>query len=291
MILLDGKKLAEKIFADLQKERAGIKKTLRVAAVAVGADKVTESYLRAKQKFAEKLDIDFKIHSYSETISTNELRLRLKEIVHLEKNRGVVVQLPLPKHINTQYILNAVTPEKDIDVLSARSVGNFAVGKSPVLPPVAGAVKALLDEHGIEYKSKYIVVVGAGQLVGKPIALWLLNEKATFGVVRSSTPVLAEFIKKADIVISGVGKPKLIAGDMVKEGAVIIDCGTSIGETPNAERQTQKTTIAGDVDMESVSKKAAFLAPVPGGVGPVAVAVLFKNLITLAKGGKTNESN
>jgi methylenetetrahydrofolate dehydrogenase (NADP+) / methenyltetrahydrofolate cyclohydrolase len=298
MIFLDGKKLAEKILADLKKERAGIKKAMRVAIVAVGADKVTESYLREKQKFAAELDIDFNVHKYPDTISTNELRLQLKTIVHLEKNRGVVIQLPLPAHINTQYILNAVTPEKDIDVLSARSIGNFVVGKSLILPPVAGAVKALLDEYGIEYGHKYIVIVGAGRLVGKPIALWLLNEKATLGVVRSSTPDIAEFTKKADIVISGVGKTKLITGDMIKEGAVVIDCGTSVGETLNAERQTlnaeqqalnperqtQKTALAGDVDIDSVSKKAAHLAPVPGGVGPVAVAMLFKNLLTLARG-------
>lgn len=284
MILLDGKKCAKKILADLKEERAKIKKAMRFAIVVVGAGRVTETYLREKQKFAAELDIDFNAHHYPETISTDELRRQLKTIVHLEKNRGVVIQLPLPKHINGQYILNAVTPEKDSDMLSARSVGNFVVGlgraaalcKSPIMPPVAGAVKTLLDEYGIEYKSKYIVVVGAGQLVGKPIALWLLNEKATFGVVRSSAPDISEFTKKADIIISGVGKPKLIIGDMIKEGAVIIDCGTS--ESFGA--------IVGDIDAESVSARAAYLAPVPGGVGPLVLAMLFKNLIMLTKGGE-----
>lgn len=279
MILLDGKKLAQKILADLREERAAIKKVMRLAIVAVGADRVTELYLREKQKFAEKLDIDFRIYKYPAEITTNELRKQLAVLTHLEKNRGVVVQLPLPQHINTQHILNAVTPEKDIDMLSARAVGNFITGKSPVLPPVAGAVKALLDEYGIDYRTKYTVVVGAGQLVGKPLALWLLNEKATFSVVRSSTPNIAEFTKKADIIISGVGKTKLITGDMIKDGAVVIDCGTS--ESGGA--------IVGDIDAESVLAKAAYLAPVPGGVGPVAVAMLFKNLITLTKGKKENE--
>ncbi|MDO8600073.1 MAG: bifunctional 5,10-methylenetetrahydrofolate dehydrogenase/5,10-methenyltetrahydrofolate cyclohydrolase [bacterium] len=287
MILLDGKKLAKKILTELKQERVKIKKAMRCAIVAVGADKVTETYLREKQKFAAELDIDFKVHHYSETISTDELRKQLKTIVHLEKNRGVVIQLPLPKHINTQYVLSAVTPEKDIDMLSARAVGNFVVGlnqrvaqgKSSILPPVVGAVKVLLNEYTIDYKSKYIVVVGAGRLVGKPLALWLLNEKATFSVVRSTTPDISEFTKKADIVISGVGKSKLITGDMIKEGAVVIDCGTS--ESGGA--------IAGDVDVASVSEKVAYLAPVPGGVGPLAVAMLFKNLITLAKGEKEDE--
>lgn len=281
MILLDGKKLAQKICADLQQERAAIKKVMRLAIVAVGADRVTEVYLREKQKFAEKLDIEFKIHRYPETITTNELRKQLAVITHRERNRGVVIQLPLPKRINAQSILNAVTPEKDIDVLSARSVGNFAVGKSPILPPVAGAVQALLDEYAIDYKSKYIVLVGAGQLVGKPLALWLLNEKATFSVVGSFTSDIAEFTKKADIIISGAGRAKLITGDMIQEGAIVVDCGTS--ESGSA--------IAGDSDTETVSEKASYLAPVPGGVGPVAVAMLFKNLITLAKGGRNNESN
>lgn len=290
MILLDGKKLAQKILTDLREERAAIKKAMRLAIVSVGADRVTESYLREKQKFAEKLDIDFRIYKYPAEITTNELRKQLAIITHLEKNRGVVIQLPLPKHINTQYILNAVTPEKDIDVLSARAMGNFMVGKSPVMPPVAGAVKALLDEYAIDYKSKYTVIVGAGQLVGKPLALWLLNEKATFSVVRSVTPDIADFTKKADIIISGVGKAKLIIGDMIKEGAVVVDCGTSVAEQ-KAESGEQRAALAGDIDIESVSPKAAFLAPVPGGVGPVAVAMLFKNLITLAKGGRNNESN
>lgn len=302
MILLDGKKLAQKILADLKQERAAIKKAMRLAIVSVGAGAVTESYLREKQKFAEKLDVDFRVYRYPAEITTNELRKQLAVIAHLEKNRGVVIQLSLPRHINTQHILNAVTPEKDIDVLSARAVGNFVVGKSPVLPPVAGAVKALLDEYAIDYKSKYIVVVGAGQLVGKPIALWLLNEKATFSVVRSSTPDIAEWTKKADIVISGVGKPRLITGDMIKDGAVMIDCGTSVAEMSNIELQTEKNemkaesrkskaAIAGDIDAESVSEKAAYLAPVPGGIGPVAVAMLFKNLIIFAKGDRNNESN
>lgn len=275
MILLDGKKLSQKILDGVKREAETLEQKLRLAVVAVGDDPVVQKFIQQKKKTAESVGIDVRIYPFEAAITTNELRKRLAEIVHEKRNTGVIIQLPLPEQINTQYILNSVTPEKDVDVLSSRAIGNFATGRSPVLPPVIGATKAFFEEYGIDYKHKYIVVVGAGNLVGKPVALWLLNEKAAFSVVRSATVHPEEFLRRADIIISGIGKPSFITGDMVKEGAVIIDAGTSEAEGK----------ISGDVEFESVASKVSYITPVPGGVGPVTIAVLFKNLVTLSGRG------
>ncbi|OHA00152.1 MAG: hypothetical protein A3C07_00280 [Candidatus Sungbacteria bacterium RIFCSPHIGHO2_02_FULL_47_11] len=273
MVLLDGKKLAQKIAEGLKKEVAGFSRRPRLGIVVVGKNPVIQKFIEQKKKFGKEVGVDVRIYPLEESVTTNELRKKVAELVHEKRNSGIIIQLPLPERINAQYILNSVTPDKDIDVLSSRSIGNFAVGRNPAMPPVAGAVKALLDEYGIDYKNKYIVVVGAGGLVGKPIAVWLLNEKATFSVVRSSTKNPQEFLKHADIIISGIGKPNYITGYMVKDGVVAVDAGTSESEGK----------VVGDIDFESVSQKASFITPVPGGVGPVTVAMLFKNLLVLVK--------
>ncbi|MDP3710769.1 MAG: bifunctional 5,10-methylenetetrahydrofolate dehydrogenase/5,10-methenyltetrahydrofolate cyclohydrolase [bacterium] len=273
MVILDGKKLGEKILGELKTEITGLNKKLRLAVVVVGQNPVVEKFINQKRKAAEFLGIDFKIYPFAEEITTNELRKRLSEIMHEKRNTGVIIQLPLPKHLNTQYILNAIVPEKDVDVLSTKAVGNFVVGKSEVMPPVAGAVKALLEEYKIDFQGKSIVIVGAGSLVGKPTGLWFLNEKVGFSLVESGTLSPEEIIKKADVLITGIGKPKFIKGDWIKKGAVVIDAGTS----------ESGGKLSGDVDFESASQRAGFITPVPGGVGPVTVAILFKNLIALAK--------
>ena len=282
MVILEGKKISQKILDELKLEVATMKKKLRLAVIVVGPKspsaigQTTQKFIQQKQKAAQLIGVDFRIFPFEETVTTDELRKRIAQIVHEKKNTGVIIQLPLPEHLNVQYILNSVTPEKDVDMLSARSLGDLAVNKNRILPPVAGAIRAFFEEYEIDYKSKYIVVIGAGKLVGLPVSLWLLNEKTTFTVLRSTTPDLSEFTKKADIIISGVGKPKLITGDIIKEGAIIIDAGTSESEGK----------IAGDVDFESCSKRASYITPVPGGIGPMTVAILFKNLINLAKNQK-----
>lgn len=300
MILLGGKKLSEKILDELKADIAASKKELRLAAVVVGEDEVTKKFIEQKKKAASFVRVDFRIYGFPENISTNDLRKRVAGIVHEKKNSGVIIQLPLPAHINTQYILNAVPQAKDVDVLSVRALGSFAVGKSSITPPVVGAIKMLFEEYGIDYRNKYTVLVGAGNLVGKPAALWLLNEKATFSVVRSSTQNLRELLKNADIIISGVGKPKFVTGDMVKEGVVVIDAGTSVSrQSPvvndgrlEAESRAKVrgssfrelgAAIAGDIDFEFVAPKASYITPVPGGVGPIAVAMILKNLLVLSK--------
>lgn len=273
MVLLDGKKLAEKILAGLREEIGGVKKKLRLAIIVVGDNPVVRKFIEQKKKTAEQIGIDIRIYPFADTITTNELRKRLAEVVHERKNTGVIIQLPLPPHVNTQYILNSIPPEKDVDVLSARSLGNVVVGKSPVLSPVADAIKEFWEEYGIEYRGRHIVIAGAGNLVGRPVALWLLGERATLSVVNKDTLNPESLFRMADIIISGVGKPKIITGDMVKEGVVLIDAGTSESEGE----------LVGDVDFDSTASKASFITPVPGGIGPVTVAILLRNLVILAK--------
>ena len=272
-MIIDGKKIAEEIKGDLKIEVANLNKKLRLAVVYVGDNPASAKFIERKKKFGAEIGIDVRVYKFPEDISTNQLRKKIAEIVHIRQNTGIIIQLPLPRRINTQYILNSVPPEKDPDMLSARSIGIFATSKSRIFPPVVGAIKAIFEKYKIDYKNKFIVLLGAGNLVGKPAAIWLLNEKATFNVVRSKTQNPEEFLKKADIIISGIGKPKFITGDMVKDGVIIIDAGTSESEGK----------LSGDADFDSVSVKASHITPVPGGVGPITVAMLFQNLVGLEK--------
>lgn len=273
-MIIDGKEIAEKIKSSLREEVLELNesgKKIRLAVLKVSGDPVTEKYLKTKKNFAESIGVDLKIYEVPSEISTNKLREKVSEIVHIKENNGVIIQLPFPDQINIQYILDAIIPEKDPDMLSSKSLGKFGTGKSKILPPVVGAVKEIFAEHGVGLKAKNVVIVGAGRLVGKPIATWLVNEKATVSVIDENTKNPEEYSKKADIIISGVGKPGIIKSDMIKEGVVAIDCGAS----------ESKGQVIGDIDIE-VEKKASLFAPVPGGVGPVTVAMLFKNLIDLS---------
>ncbi len=262
-MVVDGKALAEKIKNSLKEEILRSGKKIRLAVLKIGSDAVTEKFLEQKKKFAEYIGVDVRIYEAPADISTNKFREKVSEIVHIKENDGVIIQLPLPAQINTQYILDAIIPGKDPDMLSSKSRG---------LSPVVGAIKTIFEEYKVDIKGKNVVVVGAGRLVGKPVATWLLNQGVTVSVVDENTANLENFTKNADIIISGAGKPKIIKPDMVKEGVVAIDCGTS----------EAAGKISGDFDPE-VSKKASLFSPVPGGVGPLTVAMLFKNLIELSK--------
>lgn len=262
-MIIDGKALAEKIKTELKSDVSKLNKKIRLAVVKISSDAATEKFLEQKKKFAEAIGVDVRIYEVPADISTNKLREKVSEIVHIEENTGVIIQLPLPPQINTQYILDAIIPRKDPDMLSSKSHG---------LSPMVGAIKTIFEEHKVDIKDKNIVVVGAGRLVGKPLATWLLNAGATVSVIHGGTKNPEGYTRKADIIISGAGKPKLITPAMVKDRVVAIDCGTS-------ESAGQ---VVGDIDPK-VSEKALLFAPVPGGVGPVTVAMLFKNLIELSK--------
>jgi methylenetetrahydrofolate dehydrogenase (NADP+) / methenyltetrahydrofolate cyclohydrolase len=273
MILLNGQKLADRILGNLKKEIKCRRLKLKLAVVLVGNDPASKIYVRKKGQAAKKIGIDFKLYHFSGKLPQAELEKEIKKIVLDDRNTGVMVQLPLPKNKDTAAILDLIPENKDVDFLSAESFKNFSQGKIKNLPPTVGAISLLLEEYKIDTKGKYVVVVGAGRLVGKPVAIWLESKKVKFAVLDKKTEDILPFVKKADILITGVGKPNLINGAMIKDGIAVIDVGIS--------KKNGKTV--GDIDFKSVVKKAGYVTPILGGVGPLTVACLLGNLIKLQK--------
>ncbi len=275
MKLLKGKKIAERILGNLRKEIEKKRLKLKLAVVLIEEDEISKIFLRQKEIVCEKIGVDFELFQFSEKTKFNELKKEIEKISNNPSNSAVVIQLPLPRALKgkTQEILNIIPAEKDIDILSEYNLGRFYSGTLPVLPPVVGAISYLLREYKIPIKGKNILLVGAGRLVGFPLTIWFLKEMATVSVINEFTKNASFFTKKADILISGVGKPNLIKGSIIKKGAVIIDAGTSL----------KNKRLVGDVDFKSVSRKASFITSVPGGVGPLTVACLLENLIRLIR--------
>jgi len=272
-MIIDGKKISEEIIAGLKEERLKIKKEIRLAVVLVGDHPANLSFIKQKEKTAQKLDIGFRLYQYPITIKTKELRKKVGEISRVTYNRGVVVQLPLPNHLNSQAVLNAILPQKDPDVLTERNLGSFYVNRLDILPPVVFAIDYLLRKYEIETRGKNVLIIGRGVLVGKPSAVYFLNQGATVIVANSQTQNLNNLIENADIIVSGAGQPNLIKGDIIKEGVIIFD----------ASVVSENGQLKGDCDLESVKNKAKLVTPVPHGLGPISVVMLFKNLITLIK--------
>lgn len=269
---LDGKKLSNKILDELKIEIKKLNKKIKLGIILVGENPESISYIERKKKIAKLLKIQIKIYKYPEAISTRKLRAEVVKIGKITTINGLIVQLPLPKNINTEAILNSIPTKKDIDVLNKESVGRLYKNKSNILPPTVAGIIKLLHEYKIKIKGNNIVIVGYGRLIGKPASIVLSHMNATVTVANEFTKNKKELLKKADIVISGVGKANIITKDMVKKGAVVIDAGISF----------QRGNLIGDVD-KKVEKIAGYISPVPGGVGPMTVAMLFYNLIELYK--------
>ncbi|HZX50011.1 MAG TPA: bifunctional 5,10-methylenetetrahydrofolate dehydrogenase/5,10-methenyltetrahydrofolate cyclohydrolase [Candidatus Paceibacterota bacterium] len=268
--ILDGKKVAQEMLRDVKERAKG--KSLKLAVIQVGKNKVSETYIAEKQKVGAEAGIAVQVFWLSPDITQEGLEQEVTQISTDPNTHGVIVQLPLPKHINREEVLSKIPLEKDVDVLSETALEQFKENTFPVLPPTVGAVQALFSAYGVEIRGKKVVLVGHGRLVGVPLGIWLKNQGVQFEIADKATKDLSALCRTADIIISGVGIPKLITGDMIKQGAVVIDAGTSV--------ESGKTS--GDVDFVSVSAKASFITPVPGGVGPLTVACLFHNLVTLA---------
>ena len=263
---VDGKKIRDKVLEELKSEVGS--RELRLVGVLVGDHPGSKKFMELKEKAAKEIGIDFRLYEFPGDISTNKLRDELNNIAKQGVTHGIIVELPLPEQINAQYILNTIPQEKDVDVLSTKAQGAFFVGKSKILPPAVEALKIVLEEHDVDIKGKDVAVFGYGILIGKPIANWLAVQGASVFVINEFTKNPEEISKEADIVISGVGEAGLIKGDMVKDDAVVIDFGYS-------------KDGKGDVDFDSVSKKASLITPVPGGMGPIVVAAVLKNLLRL----------
>ncbi len=270
-VILDGKKLARKILRRLKGKIERRRLKLKMAIVQVGGNAVSNVYLTQKQKACSQAGLCFELFRFPKKISEEELAKQIEKLNADPVVSGVVIQLPLPKHINTQAILNLVDFEKDADCLSEAALGKFYTSSALILPPVVCAVAAFFNEYKIKIKGKNVVIVGAGRLVGKPLVVWFINQKATVSVVDEFTPDISVFTKKADILISGAGRANLISAKIIKKDAIVIDAGSSF----------QNGRPVGDIDFKTVSKKASRITPVPGGVGPLAVACLLENLVRL----------
>lgn len=273
MPIVDGRKIAEQILHGLKPEVAQMAFQPLFCDVLIGDDPVSKSYVNIKARSARQIGIEFQLVGLPASATTETVILMLKEIQNNSRLAGLIIQLPLPSGLDKSAIVNAVNPEVDVDCLSAANSKLFYSGQSKFLPPTAAAIMNVLDSLNLNLKQLDILVVGQGELVGRPVTFLLRKRGFTVRVADTSTRDLKELTRNADVIISGTGQAKLITGDMIKRGAAIIDCGTT----------ESSGGIVGDVDLESVLPVAGFVSPVPGGVGPVTVARLLYNVVAVAK--------
>lgn len=272
-IILDGKKLRDKIFENLKQKLNNMSEKPTLAVILVGDDPASQIYVKNKKKTAENLGINSIVINYPSNISENILLDKIQELNNDNKITAILVQLPLPKHIDKFKIIDAIAPEKDVDGLTPYNSGKLFSGEEPyVYPCTPKGILLLLDEYNIELAGKHVVVIGRSNLVGKPVAQMLLNRNATVTMCHSHTKNLSDITKTADIVVSAVGK-NIIGEKMLKSDCVVVDVG--IFKDINGK-------ICGDVDFANASKIAAYISPVPGGVGPMTIASLMLNTVELA---------
>lgn len=280
MQLLDGKKVAAEMYEKLKVEVANLKQegiTPKLVIILVGDSSASLSYIKSKRKAGEQIGIETEFLNYDpKEIDTEKLINKISELNNDSRVNGILVQLPLPAHINTPKIIKAIDPKKDSDGFTAYNLGKMFLSTefenlSPCTPQ--GIIK-ILESYKIAVEGKEVVVVGKSNIVGKPIAIMLLNRGATVTICHSKTKNLAEHTKRADILIAAVGKQNLIKAEMVKDGSVVIDVGIN---------RNEEGKIVGDVDFENVASKTSFITPVPGGCGPMTVACLMQNVVISAK--------
>lgn len=275
--ILDGKKIARQIEQELQAEVLELKKRGIIpglAVILVGDDIASEIYVRNKEVASKRLGLYSEVYKLENKITEKELLDLIKKLNKKKKIHAVLVQLPLPDHISEEKIVEAISPRKDVDCFHPKNIGKLAIGNGLFYSCTPAGIMELLKRYGLKVSGKEAVVVGASNIVGKPLALMLLNAGATVTICHDKTQNLKEKCLRADILISAVGKVGLITSDMVKQGAVVIDVGMNRGV---------KAKLRGDVDFKEVNKIAGAMTPVPGGIGPMTIAELLKNTIKAAK--------
>lgn len=280
MILIDGKKLRNEILNEIKSEVKTLPFVPVFCDVLVGNDPASMQYVRMKAKTAESVGIKFHNANFPASITTEELIKEIKLLNKIPNMSGIIVQLPLPERLDRQSILDAIDPNLDVDCLGTKASEKFYDGKNKIGFPTGLACIEILDSLQLDLSQKNIVVLGQGLLVGKPTAALLRFRGLTPTIITKTTPNKEPLIKQADIIISGIGHGKHITGDMIKEGVVLIDAGTS---ESNGGHAKGRASIVGDVDLESVRSVASYVSPVPGGVGPVTVAMLLRNVLQVAK--------
>ena len=269
--IIDGKALSLKIKDEL-KEKVSIfeknfNRKISLAVILVGEDPASKVYVNNKIKGAEYVGIKSLTYYLPEVSEESEVISLVKSLSDDNSVDGILVQLPLPKHISESKVLKAIPPAKDVDGFLAENIGNLALGRQTVVSCTPFGIMKMLEHYGVDLCGKRAVVVGRSNIVGKPMAMLLLNANATVTVCHSKTENLSEITKSADILVAAIGKPKFITADMVKDGAVIIDVG--INRTDSG--------LVGDVDFNAVKEKASLITPVPGGVGPMTISMLLEN--------------
>ncbi|MBS7255543.1 bifunctional 5,10-methylenetetrahydrofolate dehydrogenase/5,10-methenyltetrahydrofolate cyclohydrolase [Flavobacterium branchiicola] len=288
MQLLDGKKTSNDIKNEIAVEVQSIKaaggKVPHLAAVLVGNNGASLTYVGSKVKSCQEIGFDSTLVALPEDITEADLLAKIKELNEDDNLDGYIVQLPLPKHIDEQKILLAIDPDKDVDGFHPTNFGRMALEMESFIPATPFGIMELLERYKVETAGKHTVVIGRSHIVGRPMSI-LMSRKgnpgdSTVTLTHSRTKNLAEFTKNADIIITALGVPEFLKADMVKEGVTIIDVGiTRVDDASNAKGYV----IKGDVDFDGVSKKAAFITPVPGGVGPMTIAMLLKNTLQARK--------
>jgi len=276
--LIDGKGIAAEVRADIKARAAEFVKETGVvpglAVIIVGENPASQVYVRNKKKACEEAGFYSEVIEMAETTTMDELLGKIEELKCDARVHGILVQLPLPKHINEDKVLNAIVPEKDVDGFHPTNVGYMTIGTPTVLPCTPAGVIELLERYNIEISGKKCVVIGRSNIVGKPAALLLLAKNGTVTVCHSRTKDLAAVCREADILVVAIGKAKFVTADMVKPGAVVIDVGIN---------RNEEGKLVGDVDFDAVEPIASAITPVPGGVGPMTIAMLMQNTVTAAK--------
>ncbi len=279
MILLDGKKLAQEQKPKLQKRIAALKQrgiTPGLAVVLVGQHPASLVYVKNKEKLCAELGLNFFLAEFKQSATKEQIKQKIGVLNKDKKIHGIIIQLPLPPKLNPLELISEVDPRRDVDGLHPMNMGLLPFGQELFVPATPQGVMALLQKYKITLTGKKVVLVGLGYTAGLPLSLILAHHKATLTIAQDKTSDLPKLLKDADIIISAVGHPGLIKGSMVKTGAVVIDVGIT----------KQGASWVGDVEFKSVAKKAKYLTPVPGGVGPLTVSSLLNNLIAAAEYGR-----
>lgn len=276
--IINGKEVSASVKAAVAKETAQLKdeKGIKVglAVVIVGDNPASRVYVNNKKKACE--EVGFQSFEYAlDESTTQEQLLDLVDVLNRDARvNGILVQLPLPKHIDETAVINAISPDKDVDAFHPVNVGKIMIGDYSFLPCTPAGVMELIASTGVEISGKNCVVIGRSNIVGKPMSMLLLHKSGTVTICHSKTQNLKEVCANADILVAAVGRPNFVTADMVKEGAVVIDVGIN---------RLENGKLCGDVDFESVEKKAGYITPVPGGVGPMTISMLMRNTLTAAK--------
>lgn len=277
MELINGKELAKKIRGELKIEVDELRKKgiiPKLAVIMVGNDKASEVYVRNKSKACNEIGIEFEEFLLDSNIKQEELINLINDLNARKDIHGILLQSPIPEHLNIREAFNTIDYAKDVDGFNPINVGKLSIGEDCFISCTPHGVVKMLEEYNIPVEGKRAVIIGRSNIVGKPLIQCMLNKNATVTVCHSKTKNIEEITREADILIAALGKPKFVKADMVKEKAVVIDVGIN---------RNDEGKLVGDVDFENVSKKASYITPVPGGVGPMTIAMLMSNVVKAAK--------